>query len=806
MKPYTLHMIGNAHIDPVWLWPWQEGFHEILASFRSALDRMKEYPAFTFTASSASFFEWVEHHDPTLFAEIQQSVAEGRWGLVGGWWIEPDCNLPCGESFVRQALYGQGYFKEKFGKITRTGYNVDSFGHNGSLPQILKKCGIENYVFMRPGPHEKDLPGHLFWWESPDGSRVLSFRVIDTYATWEDMLEELIKNEATDLSEIYPELMCFYGVGDHGGGPTAKNIETILHYQSGPQWPRLVFSTPERFFEEIRAKALDWPMVKDDLQHHASGCYSAHSGIKRWNRQAENKLLASEKLSSIAAIVANMPYPEEFTRAWKNVLFNQFHDSLAGTCLEIAYQDAQSMYGESLSIASRAINDAAQALIWQINIPSEDNSIPIVVFNPNTSKARVYVEAEIRCPEGEKSLVDASGNLIPFQNVQPKVVVWGTERAGFLADLPALGYEVYRLKPTSIPAPIFRSHSSNRYLESSRYQLEFNQETGCLRSLYDKHMQIQFLSDEAAKPVVIDDPSDTWSHGVFRFDRVVGVFTPVNIKLVEDGPVQSTLCVESKYSNSYLWQYFTIYQDLDQIDVAVTVDWHEQYKMLKLRFPLAIQAEKATYEIPYGTIQRPMDGAEEPGQSWLDVSGTQGNKFCGLSLLNDGKYSYDVNNGDIGLTVLRSPIYAQHDPARPDPARQYEYIDQGIQRFHYSLVPHAGNWQSASIPQRAAQFNQQPILYITNSHPGILPLSKSFISCDQPNILINVVKKSEAGGDWIIRAYETHGLPIKVTIELIAWQRSIQVDFQPYEIKTLRIPANPSQPCTETSMIEMSDL
>lgn len=211
-------MIGNAHIDPVWLWQWQEGFHEVKASFRSALDRMNEYPDFTFVASSAAFYQWVEESDLAMFTEIQQRVKEGRWGIVGGWWVEPDCNIPAGESFVRHGLYAQRYFKEKFGVIARTGFNVDSFGHAGTLPQILKKSGIDYYVFLRPMPHERGLPSRLFWWQSDDGSRVLSFRIPFEYLSWGKDVEIHARRCAEEMKEPIDEFMCFYGVGNHGGG------------------------------------------------------------------------------------------------------------------------------------------------------------------------------------------------------------------------------------------------------------------------------------------------------------------------------------------------------------------------------------------------------------------------------------------------------------------------------------------------------------------------------------------------------------------------------------------------------------
>lgn len=412
MKNKTLHMIGNAHIDPVWLWQWPEGFHEVRATFRSALDRMKEYHDFIFVSSSAAYYEWIEKSDPDMFAEIQQRVAEGRWNIVGGWWIQPDCNLPGGESFVRQALYGQRYFKEKLGVTASVGYNVDSFGHNAMLPQLLKKSGMDSYVFMRPMPHEKGLPGSLFWWEADDGSRVLAFRIPYEYCSWSGGLENHINRCATELKSPAGESMCFYGVGNHGGGPTQENIESIRRMEADPQFPSLVFSTPQAFFQKAVLNGNTIPVVHDDLQHHASGCYSVHSGVKRWNRRAENLLLAAEKLSVVAACTVDHPYPGDFHQAWKNVLFNQFHDILAGTCIEDAYEDARDQYGEAMSIANRGLQSALQALTWKVRIPAEEGMVPVVVFNPHTWQSRVNVEMEFRALQGPTLLLDSRRGLI----------------------------------------------------------------------------------------------------------------------------------------------------------------------------------------------------------------------------------------------------------------------------------------------------------------------------------------------------------------------------------------------------------
>ncbi|HOK29018.1 MAG TPA: alpha-mannosidase, partial [bacterium] len=289
-KKFNLHMIGNAHIDPVWLWKWEEGLETTRATFKSAIDRLEEYPEFVFTASSACLYRWIEETDPELFEKIREKVKEGRWCITGGWWIEPDCNIPSGEALARQGLYGQKYFEEKFGVKAKVGYNPDSFGHNWMIPQILKKMGIDYYVFMRPGPHEKELPGDIFYWESPDGSKVLTYRIPFSYATWGKDVEKQVRKVAEKLDENISSLMCFYGVGDHGGGPTRENIENIIELNRREDIPELIFSSPDRYFERLVSEKREFPVVKDDLQHHASGCYSVLSWIKKTNRKLEHLL------------------------------------------------------------------------------------------------------------------------------------------------------------------------------------------------------------------------------------------------------------------------------------------------------------------------------------------------------------------------------------------------------------------------------------------------------------------------------------------------------------------------------------
>jgi len=843
MEDNILFMIGNAHIDPVWLWRWQEGYQEVKATFRSALDRMKEDEDFVFVSSSAAFYAWIEQTDPAMFAEIRQSIADGRWGLVGGWWVEPDCNLPSGESFVRQGLYGQRYFQSRFGRIARVGYCPDSFGHNAVLPQLLKRSGLDFYVFMRPGPHEHpDLP-HLFWWEADDGSRVLTYRIPYAYGTLGAQLEAHIRRCGELLAADPYASMCFYGVGNHGGGPTRENLALIHTLGEDESLPLLTLALPEPVFVVLSEQRMRLPVVHDELQHHASGCYAAHSGVKRWNRQAEQALMVAEKWSTLASWISRLLYPaDDFERAWKNVLFNQFHDVLAGTSIETAYDDARILYDEARAIAARTTNTAVQSLAWQVRIHPEPETIPVVVFNPHAWTSHVPVEVllggsvtpscvDTTCDEAFSVVVDEVGMAIAAQLVQPEVSVPNVAKLCFVAELPPLGYRTYRIKtsadgaasaaaPAAAPADAAgerksqdagtKSHhvtigqAGEVVLDNAWFRLEFDAAHGGVH-LFDKRVEAAVFAAPAARAVVIDDPSDTWSHGVFCFDGEAGAFAVERIRLLEHGPVKSVVRVTSAYGASHLTQDFTLYGALPQIDVQVTVDWHESFKLLRLTFPLNLANPTATYEIPYGYIVRPTDGTEEPGQSWVDVSGTlRGTEMAyGFSLLNDGKYSFSVDGTVLGMTVLRSPIYAHHIPFTPDPEGVYTFMDQGLQHFRYTLLPHTGPWKQAQPIQRAAELNQPPVVLKETFHPwGRLPQRASFITVEPDNIIVSVLKQAEDGGAWILRCYEAHHVGTPATIQLPYWDRTIQTVFWPGEIKTFLIPGDRVSLVLETDLLE----
>jgi alpha-mannosidase len=820
MTQRLIHMIGNAHIDPVWLWQWPEGYQEVRATFQSAIDRLEEYPDFVFTCDSSQFLAWVEESDPELFAKIRERVAEGRFQVVGGWWVEPDCNIPSGESFVRQALYGQRYLREKFGLTATTGANLDSFGHNASIPQILRKSGCDSYVFLRPGPREKTLEAPLFWWESADGSRVLAYRIPHEYCAPKDDIGGHVEKAIATLPEDGEEYAVFYGVGNHGGGPTIANLEQIKRLNARGDVPRLEPSSLRRFFDAVGANG-SFPTVAGELQHHSPGCYTTHSGIKRWNRRAENLLQRAEKWCSIADVLGAQPYPHpELTQAWKLLLFNQFHDTLAGTSIEPAYEDARDQIGHASSLASLAFNRAVQSIARRIAIDQEEEMRPVVVFNPHPWPLRADAEVEYTWLRAEGAhVVDDEGEAVPMQLTRPLTTMSSARgRLVFPVDVPPLGYRVYRVRKGAVEGEPL--HATETTLENAHLLLEVDAQTGRIAKLVPKATGADLAARGARHAVVVDDPSDTWGHGVEAYNRELGEFERSSVRLIENGPVRAMLRVESRYGSSTLREDYVLGADVPYVDVRVALDWHEQLKLLKLRYPTSIAAERATFEIPYGHLERDAGGDEEPGQSWVDVSGDG----RGLAVVNDAKYGYDVRGtcvgsteqaksggggsagagagADIGISAVRSPVWAWHDPRELEQDGDYEYMDQGRQNFVVRLVPHAGDWREADVPRLAAELNQPPFALIETFHDGALPQRESFASDGGGDVLVTVLKRSEDDDALVVRAYESSGRAARITIELPLVDRRIEADFGAHEIKTFRVPRDPAAPVEETNLLE----
>lgn len=807
MKDKRLQMIGNAHLDPVWLWNWQEGFQEVKATFKSALDRMNEDDEFIFTCSSSLFYEWVENNNKEMFDQIKKRIKEGRWEIVGGWYIQPDCNIPSGESFVRQGLYAQRYFKEKFGKIAKTAYNVDSFGHTATLPQIFKKSGMDNYCFMRPMPNEKRLPKRTFWWESDDGSKVLAYRIPYEYNTWPKSIEKHIDKILSELNTKEDYLMMFYGVGNHGGGPTRENIKSIHELNSREDMPKMKMGTTEEYFENFKKENNNIPVYNGDLQHHASGCYSVNSQIKKQNRLAENILITAEYWSSIANVVERQKYPDDFIIAWKSVLFNQFHDILAGTSIKSAYDDATYQFGQAMAIGQKNLNSAVQSISWDIDIEENIAMKPIVVFNSHPWDTKCIVEIEMRGQSDDDfKILDNNNNEVPSQTMQSEATVNGQQKLVFIADVPSMGYRTYKYFKKPEKKAKFQNVKANKYLlENNKFRLSLDSTTGQISELYDKENKLNILKGNGAVLSVIRDTTDTWGHNQYIFDDEIAQMELLDISISEKGPVRSSIKVKSKYKNSYVVQEIRMYKELDHIEVKCDCIWHEEQTMLKLKYPLALNFRKAIYEIPYGQIEKPANNEEEPGQNWIDLSGEHmdAHIMYGLSVANDSKYSYSFFNNEMSMTILKNSVYAHHTPKVLDKNTEYDYIDDGRQSFTYALLPHAGAVTDTDIIKLGKEINQKCVAIIETFHNGNLPQVNSFVKIKSNSVIISTIKESEDKDGIVIRAYETKKSCAIALLKLPFMDKEIKLSFTPCEIKTIKIPYDLSKSYEEVNMLEL---
>lgn len=832
LKQFTIRAVGNSHIDMAWLWPWTETVEVVRNTFQSVLDLMQEYPDFKFTMSTARAYEWMEEKYPDLFQQIQRRVKEGRWEVIGGMWVEPDLNMPGGESLARQILVGKRYFQQKFGVDIKIGWNPDSFGYNWQLPQIYKRSGIDHFVTQKLlWAHDyTTFPYKLFWWESPDGSKLLTYFPHDYAGGIE--AQRMAQDLSIWIPSIYgphlsdsPEMMHLYGVGDHGGGPTRDMLDNAAKLMS-PQtvYPKLELGTAADFFRDLEKKlpGLQVPTWNGELyfQYHR-GVFTTQAETKRRIRRSEETLLNAEKFASWAALFGR-DYPQaELERDWKRLLFDDFHDIMPGSGIAVNYLDARRNLDDVRRSGGQIIEDSLSEISAHIN--TEGDGVPVVVVNPLSWARTEVAEFEVQLPGPARNMevVDSRGKRAESQVLS---LDSGTHRAHLLvlSNTPPLGFNTYFVRAVENAVPNRAAvKASGDTLENEFVHVKIDPASGCMTSLFDKRSQTEALAPaetETGGPknfacgnllqTFHDQPKewDAWNIDADFEKQHWDLDHADEVKLIESGPLRAIIRVKHHFQNSTFVQDVTLYAGIPRVDVKMSVDWHEKHILLKVAFPLRAHNPQATFEIPYGSIERPTTRNtpaeqaqfEVPALRWADISDNKG----GLSLLNDCKYGYDAKGNVLRLSLLRSPAW-------PDP-----HADEGHHDFTYSLYPHGGSWRDAETVRRGYELNYKLFTAQTEKHLGELPSEHSFVTVQPENVVLTAVKKAEDDGTLILRFYEWAGKESDVTIqlpsaalsatevnlmektmgELSLHNGAVVVHTKPYEIKTIKVKVAPPLP------------
>jgi alpha-mannosidase len=796
-------LAGNSHIDAAWLWPRSETIDVVHRTFTTALQLMNEYPDYTFTQSAAQYSEWMADKYPELNAQIKERIKEGRWEIVGGMWVEPDLNIPDGESLVRQLLVGQRYFQKEYGVAARIGWNPDSFGYNWQLPQIYKRSGLDYFVTQKMHWNDTNqLPFRLFWWESPDGSKVLTY--FPTDYVHDNVNPTRITADFAQSAERNPgttEMLDLYGIGDHGGGPTRAMLDQGDHWvaegkAADSAVPAMRYGTAGRYFSDVEMKlnpdspvwnydriakgytapvaaasgAMGVPTWKDELyfEFHR-GVFTTQAAQKRNNRMSEVATLDAEKFASMAWLTGRAYPAEDLTENWKKITFNQFHDLAAGSGIAVIYRDAQKDYTEVFR-SDREIREASLEALTAAADTRVKSGVPVVVYNAQAWPRSETVKISAQLPEAAEgvNVLGARGPLLA-QVVSRDVAAHRFELLVRVEDVPALGYttlNVVGAAPGKAATDLEVDDQTQGFvLSNAHVRVTIDKKTGCISSLQSVPAKSEFLAAHGCGnqlETFKDTPKqyDAWNVDPGTLDHATAIEEVDSVTLLERGPVRATVLVVRHWQSSRFTQDISLDAGADEVVVANDIDWHETHVLLKAAFPLEAISAKATYEIPYGSIERPTtrDNSwekakfEVPALRWADL----GDERQGVSILNDSKYGYDALGNTLRLTLLRSPTW-------PDPD-----ADQGRQRFTYAIYPHAGGWKQALTVRRGYELNDPMTAAQVFAHAGMMPAVHSFASVENANVMLTAVKKAEDSDALVFRMYEWAGTASEVKLHVPA--------------------------------------
>ncbi|MET3940089.1 alpha-mannosidase [Paenibacillus sp. PvP094] len=790
------HMVGQSHIDIAWLWPVRETVRKTSRTFSTVDALMNEYPNYVYSQSQPLLYAFLKEHDPELYARVKQRIAEGRWELVGGMWVEPDLNIPSGESLIRQMLYGQRFYMEEFGKTSQIEWLPDTFGYCASLPQILKHGNVDYFMTTKLGWNDTNVfPYDLFHWVGIDGTPILSYL---NHGVNEHTLPKDIHDHWQSYREkaAHPEHMLLYGHGDGGGGVTREMLEYVDRADLMVGQPGSRYSTAGAFFAGIEAGQPTLPEWHGDLYLELHrGTYTTHARNKRNNRKAEVLYREAELWNTLA-----LPNMEAQTEAevrsalhegWKLILLNQFHDIIPGSAITESYVTSDEEYVRVFELGRAGLNQGAAALTAGINTKGPEGSAAYVVFNSLGWKRNAVIQLPVH--DGlDRYAVDVEGQHLRMDREDNAISI-------LVDDIPAFGYKTIWLVPentretnaqevTSIAGqPVF-----DDTWDTAFYHVEFNNR-GEITRLWDKAAEREMLKPgERGNQFHFfhDRPTlwDAWDIDSRYEEQVAGEVELLEKKLVLAGTTKDVLRFRWKLHQSEITQDIVFYHDSRRIDFQTQVSWNESHKLLKVGFPIDVVTSKATYEIPFGALERPTHRNTSWEQAQYEVCG---HRFAdvseygyGVSLLNDCKYGYDVQGSNIRLSLLRAPKW-------PD-----RTADLGEHEFTYALYPHEGDWRTAHTVRHAAELNHEVTVQQVQQSTGTevdstataLPTRQAtgaWIDLDSEHVILDTVKMAEDGHGAILRFYESSGKRERVTLQ---WPHAFE---QAYLSNALEEPGEP---------------
>ncbi|KAJ1643845.1 Glycoside hydrolase, 38 vacuolar alpha mannosidase [Coemansia asiatica] len=838
---HSVFAIGNCHIDTAWLWPFAETKRKAARSWATQLYLMEDYPEYRFAASQAQQFQWLLENYPSLFKRIQKKAKDGQFIPIGGTWVEMDCNLPSGESLVRQFLLGQRFFKQHFGEYCDVFWLPDTFGYSSQLPQIVRLSGAKYFFTQKLSWNNiNKFPHTTFRWIGLDGSHVLChMSPAETYGA-QCRPGELIDSVKRHKDIAYTnESLYLYGNGDGGGGPLRSMLERLRRMQDVDGLPRVKQAHPREFYKHVEDTARELVSWKGELYFELHrGTYTSQSNNKRWNRQSEFLLRDAEMLCTVAHIrsLANnnseFEYPsDEFTRLWRMVCLNQFHDVLPGSAINMVYRDSDSIYKDIFESVAKIRQNALYSIYGHHNIVEQQDMTKDIAFLNTT----VWMRSDmVKVPESLVSRL-LSGFGSDSHSVQRSAVDKDNVFA-LVNNVPGFGTshlsnQIYRANTatTIMTEPVVRSvhvyqnASKDSFVMENTFVRIVIDSNGHITSFYDLNEQRELVPKGEMGNVfeLYDDVPlywDAWDEEVYLREK----FKPldgVDLAIIESGPLVASISARVPISDqSVLTQIISLSAISPRLDFDCEIDWHENRKSLKTSFTWDINSDFATYETQYGVVQRPT----HRNTSWdLAKFEVCAHKFSdlseygyGVALLNDCKYGHSTLGNTTSLSLIRAP-------KAPD-----EHCDMGSHKFRYAIYPHKGTFSESNVVQEAYQFNV-PLLQIplgTSSGSQMVTTTAAeaspfFSLTGAPNVVLDTVKVAEDDkSSYIVRLYEAYGghgralltsrlkarhvqkvnileepiandLDYKDDDSTVKWlqhSRTVEVNVKPFEVVTLK--------------------